>query len=738
MDLIDKLFLINLDERTERLEHFYNQCNIHSIQFDKIERFSAINGTTHVFTEEELKMFKNAEFNVKLLTPFIIKKKLMANQLSHFNILLEMKKRNYNYIIIMQDDVVLKKNFTDYIDLIMQDIPLNAEIINIGMHYTAINHEFEPYDLDSGMVDNDIIDKKVTKFVYQYKTWNTKTGYLVNPASLAYIVTKKGCEKLIDYFYNNGFNYSTDWNYNLYLIGNNIFYGSKFVLATGNIHFKSDIFVNTNEYLLEDLIDTNLYYTDKNTTHSYFDLYNKLFAPIRNEAKNILEIGIGNFDIKNGGSILLWKMYFQNATIHAADKLSEDRVFDIILKDEKIKTYCNSDAYNIDFVKPFNENNILFDVIIDDGTHTLESQCKCIEIYSKLLTSNGILVIEDVQDISWIEKLKQITPYHLQKYIHIYDLRHIKNRYDDILFVINKNIPNESHIDNIDFDNLDIPLVISYENDISNKNSELFKKTMEKNNWQHMFTGQGSKWNGFRDRINGYYKELELLNDNKIVVLSDARDVFCLKKPDFFIQNIKDIINTQIIISSELFLASHINWTDKQISNALAKDPFKFFQGIPLDNYWKFYKKQDDLPYRKYLNAGLIIGKASLLKKAFKWLIDNNFEDDQLGFCNYANQFPELVYLDYDANFLHTSTGFVNGSLYNHNIQLKDTPSFVELCGLSTFFLHIPGINGSLGQKYIYNFLYEVFNKNMLDKSMFEVYNISPERKTCIFESNDC
>ena len=52
-------------------------------------------------------------------------------------------------------------------------------------------------------------------------------------------------------------------------------------------------------------------YTDKNNTHSYLPLYEKLLKNKKNTAKNILEIGIGDFGEKNGGSIKLWKDYFK-------------------------------------------------------------------------------------------------------------------------------------------------------------------------------------------------------------------------------------------------------------------------------------------------------------------------------------------------------------------------------------------------------------------------------------------
>jgi hypothetical protein len=49
------------------------------------------------------------------------------------------------------------------------------------------------------------------------------------------------------------------------------------------------------------------------------------------------------------------------------------------------------------------------------------------------------LVVEDVQDIAWVNELKEVVPENLKQYIEVYDLRNVKNRYDDIMFVINKN-----------------------------------------------------------------------------------------------------------------------------------------------------------------------------------------------------------------------------------------------------------------------------------------------------------
>jgi len=274
---------------------------------------------------------------------------------------------------------------------------------------------------------------------------------------------------------------------------------------------------------------------------------------------------------------------------------------------------------------------------------------------------------------------------------------------------------------------MDKILLISYETDMTNSNSQLFKKTLENHNWEYIFIGNGNQWKGFRDRIIGYYDYLLSLDTNKIVILSDARDVFCLRSSDLLIDKIKDIIDTKIIISAEMFLIGHMNWSQQQKNDRLIKDPHFFWQGNTLDNYWQFLNKMDNLPIRKYINAGLIIGKVNNLLIAFEWIIKNNFDDDQLGFCEYTNKFPQNIYLDYNAELIHTSTCFVVGSLYNHNIQKEDSPTLVELLGLSSYFLHIPGINGSKGQIEAYNIIYKLFNDNIINENsdMFNLYKLN-------------
>lgn len=177
--------------------------------------------------------------------------------------------------------------------------------------------------------------------------------------------------------------------------------------------------------------------TDKNTTHSYLETYELLFNKRKSKTKNVLEIGIGDFGELNGGSVELWYNYFQNACIYAIDILDITRVLPHIQNNPRIQLFTGSNAYDQHFFETtFINTNIKFDIMIDDGPHTLESMIKFINLYHKLLAPGGIMIVEDVQDISWIEHLTNATPDNLKQFINVYDLRKNKDRYDDILFTI--------------------------------------------------------------------------------------------------------------------------------------------------------------------------------------------------------------------------------------------------------------------------------------------------------------
>lgn len=174
--------------------------------------------------------------------------------------------------------------------------------------------------------------------------------------------------------------------------------------------------------------------TDKNTSHSYLPLYQNLLISKKETAKNVLEVGISG-----AGSIKLWHDFFTNATVYGLDIMHFDDVWPEVKNKEKIVLHTSMDAYNHDYFNTHLLNsNVKFDFMLDDGPHTLESMIQFIQLYSQIMTDDGILIIEDVQSWDWIETLANAVPQHLKQFIKIYDLRPIKGKYDDIVFTIDK------------------------------------------------------------------------------------------------------------------------------------------------------------------------------------------------------------------------------------------------------------------------------------------------------------
>ena len=183
---------------------------------------------------------------------------------------------------------------------------------------------------------------------------------------------------------------------------------------------------------LEELVDNSR--SDKNTIHSYLPLYQKLLISKKETALNVLEVGI-----YHGGSIKLWSDFFTNANVYGLDIMNNDDVWEGIKNKDKIILYSSSNEYDPDFfITHFLNKNIKCDFMLDDGPHTLDSMIQFIKLYSQIMTGDGILIIEDVQLWDWIEILKNEVPENLKEYIKVYDLRQNKNRYDDIVFTIDK------------------------------------------------------------------------------------------------------------------------------------------------------------------------------------------------------------------------------------------------------------------------------------------------------------
>jgi len=174
--------------------------------------------------------------------------------------------------------------------------------------------------------------------------------------------------------------------------------------------------------------------SDSRHSHPYTILYDSLFKNKQNENIKIAELGI-----LHGSSLLMWKEYFKKGLIYGFDNNDELIInFKKNYNDERIFLNKLNIKNKNDINDIFNNLNILFDIIIDDTTHEFEDLIKFIQLYSKVMADDGILIIEDIQSVDWIEILLCVVPDELKKFIMIYDLRQNKERYDDLVFTIDK------------------------------------------------------------------------------------------------------------------------------------------------------------------------------------------------------------------------------------------------------------------------------------------------------------
>jgi hypothetical protein len=153
--------------------------------------------------------------------------------------------------------------------------------------------------------------------------------------------------------------------------------------------------------------------------HAYSNIYYNLFNHCKNEIKLIFECGIGTNNPKfksnmtssgsPGASLRVWKDFFSNAKIYGADidkdiLFNEDRVFTYYV-DQLNKESINKMWLNI------NEDN--FDIIIDDGLHSYESNITFFINSFHKLREGGIYIIEDVHYLYLdfiMDKLKKFNP----------------------------------------------------------------------------------------------------------------------------------------------------------------------------------------------------------------------------------------------------------------------------------------------------------------------------------------
>ena len=171
--------------------------------------------------------------------------------------------------------------------------------------------------------------------------------------------------------------------------------------------------------------------TDKATLHNYTGIYSYLLEKFRDKKGRLLEIGV-----QHGGSSLLWHEYLPHFYLDLVDQKDEvpDKIWHNL--DPTRYDYYTCDAYHKSAVETLSKN--LYDIIIDDGPHTLRSQQYVVHHYYPLLKSGGVMTIESIQDVNYLDVLTDCIPEDDRDGIRIFDVRETQGRYDDLIWSIVK------------------------------------------------------------------------------------------------------------------------------------------------------------------------------------------------------------------------------------------------------------------------------------------------------------
>jgi len=119
----------------------------------------------------------------------------------------------------------------------------------------------------------------------------------------------------------------------------------------------------------------------------YFDVYEKHLSRFIGKSTKVLEIGV-----QNGGSIDMWLQYFGEGTKvvgidvnPACLELQYNGNVEIVIGDQS----------SVEFWQNFLQKHNDFDIVIDDGGHTMKQQIVTLEQVYPFVNEKGVFLIED-------------------------------------------------------------------------------------------------------------------------------------------------------------------------------------------------------------------------------------------------------------------------------------------------------------------------------------------------------
>ncbi|TVY82670.1 8-demethyl-8-alpha-L-rhamnosyl tetracenomycin-C 2'-O-methyltransferase [Lachnellula suecica] len=138
------------------------------------------------------------------------------------------------------------------------------------------------------------------------------------------------------------------------------------------------------------------YGTDKVTTHHYEQMYEKRLAPFRDRRVKMLEIGLGcGMSYGPGASYYTWLDYFTNLDLYYIEYNAE--CAKMWANKTEHATIFSGDQASVPFLQEFvAEAGSDWDIIVDDGGHSMDQQRTSLSVLWPHVKPGGIYFIEDL------------------------------------------------------------------------------------------------------------------------------------------------------------------------------------------------------------------------------------------------------------------------------------------------------------------------------------------------------
>lgn len=181
----DKIYLINLKRRNDRLNNFIDLSKKFNFNFELKEAFDGINGIDENFTygNKKISYTRNEYYNPLAGDSMGIPnyhmnyfKGQIGCLISHLEVIKDAKNKNYKSILVFEDDVSFVENFNERLKNLMESVDQNWDMLYLSGSIPQFlqNHNFyskvsqihttHSYSLKDSVYDNMI--KLLTKNIF--------------------------------------------------------------------------------------------------------------------------------------------------------------------------------------------------------------------------------------------------------------------------------------------------------------------------------------------------------------------------------------------------------------------------------------------------------------------------------------------------------------------------------------------------------------------------------------------